>query len=165
MILIVLGWLLASFQAWNFERPGECWWILLARWQVRPLQTARLLVQACVQGEVRQRPRHIAPSGYYYHISYESRKGDHRVPSHSQADSRATSYESPTFTVLPDPVRTAEPFDVFERVETNERKRTNRTCTTAKHRARRRKRTSSMSQRPGGVQRRAVLLPCDCSYP
>ncbi|CRL30828.1 unnamed protein product [Penicillium camemberti] len=33
----------------------------------------------------------------------ESRKGDHLVPSHSRADLRATSYESPTFTILPNP--------------------------------------------------------------
>jgi len=104
VIIIVLGWHLASLQSRNSERPENAGgFVWLDGRRAIPSQTARWLVQVCVQGEGEAK----APS-YRAHrltLPYQLRieKGDGLVPSHSRANYRATSYESPTFTVLPDP--------------------------------------------------------------
>jgi len=86
MILIVLGWHLASFHSWksrNMPRNADVSALLYGRWAV-PSQTARLLVQVRVQGEGEAKvPSFIAYQVNIGHLSCESRGRDRLIPSHS----------------------------------------------------------------------------------
>jgi hypothetical protein len=89
-----------------------------------PSYTARLLVEAMCKEKVRLSPRHIEPTDEHCHISYELGKETvwSRVTAELTKEPRAKNHRPIRFYLIL--LRVAKPFDVFERVEFNKRKRT-----------------------------------------
>jgi hypothetical protein len=91
VILFVLGWHLASFQAWKPAKHQEMMMFHSCLWQASaPSQPAKLLVQDRVQGEDEAKvPSILAYRSNFGHLNYESGSRDRLTLRHSQSNEGA----------------------------------------------------------------------------
>lgn len=134
VIFLSLGWHLASFQAWKYQKkPEECWFSCLASWQVSLTFADGQVTSPSPRARRRRGEAKVSSFLAYQvnigHLSYESKWRDRLIPRHSQTNERA---HDPRITVWYNPTWSHFALLSCSR-NSGERIRTNRISTKLHH--------------------------------